>query len=93
MARSSSRVDMRDSTKRAQVSTAAVSRAINRIATVNPQLAKRTWNTVGEPGCYPNAQAHAQVFGRSRIFGSIVAQITNPLFLELVQKFETVRGW
>ncbi|MGA8867243.1 MAG: LacI family DNA-binding transcriptional regulator, partial [Candidatus Sulfotelmatobacter sp.] len=90
MARSPSRVDIRDIAKRARVSTATVSRTINRIPTVNPQLAKRVWSTIEELGYYPNTQARALVSGRSRIFGIIVSQITNPFFPELVQKFETV---
>jgi DNA-binding LacI/PurR family transcriptional regulator len=90
MARNHSRVDIRDIAKRARVSTATVSRTINRIPTVNPQLAKRVWNTIEELGYYPNTQARALVSGRSRIFGIIVSQITNPFFPELVQKFETV---
>ncbi|HUO24222.1 MAG TPA: LacI family DNA-binding transcriptional regulator [Candidatus Aquilonibacter sp.] len=90
MARNHSRVDIRDIAKRARVSTATVSRTINRIPTVDPQLAKRVWNTIEELGYYPNTQARALVSGRSRIFGIIVSQITNPFFPELVQKFETV---
>jgi LacI family transcriptional regulator len=71
------------------VSTATVSRTINRIPTVDPQLAQRVWNTVEELGYYPNTQARALVSGRSKIFGIIVPQITNPFFPELVQAFET----
>ena len=80
MGRSPSRVDIRDIAKRARVSTATVSRTINRIPTVNPQLAKRVWSTIEEMGYYPNTQARALVSGRSRIFGIIVSQITNPFF-------------
>jgi DNA-binding LacI/PurR family transcriptional regulator len=90
MARSPSRVDIRDIAKRARVSTATVSRTINRVPTVNPQLAKRVWNTIEELGYYPNTQARALVSGRTRIFGVIISQITNPFFPELVQAFETV---
>lgn len=74
--------------KRAKVSTATVSRAINRLPTVKPQLAKRVWKAVDELGYYPNMQARALVSGRSRIFGLIVSEITNPFFPEIVQSFE-----
>ena len=77
-------MDIREIAKRAKVSTATASRAINRIPTVNPQLAKRVWNAVEELGYYPNTQARALVSGRSRIFGLIISEITNPFFPEIV---------
>jgi len=83
-------MDIREIAKRARVSTATVSRTINRIPTVNPQLAKRVWNIVEELGYYPNTQARALVSGRSRIFGLIISEITNPFFPEIVQVFERI---
>jgi LacI family transcriptional regulator len=81
-------MDIREIARRAKVSTATVSRAINRVPTVDPQLAKRVWRVVDELGYYPNTQARALVLGRSRIFGLIVSEITNPFFPEIVQTFE-----
>jgi len=81
-------MDIREIARRAKVSTATVSRAINRIPTVDPQLAKRVWKVVEELGYYPNTQARALVSGRSRLFGLIVSEITNPFFPEIVQTFE-----
>jgi LacI family transcriptional regulator len=83
-------MDIREIAKRAKVSTATVSRTINRIPTVNPALAKRVWRVVDELGYYPNTQARALVSGRSRIFGLIVSEIINPFFPEIVQVFETI---
>ena len=83
-------MDIRQIAKRAKVSTATVSRTINRIPTVNPALAKRVWRVVEELGYYPNTQARALVSGRSRIFGLIVSEIINPFFPEIVQVFETI---
>ena len=83
-------MDIRQIAKRARVSTATVSRTINRIPTVNPALAKRVWRVVDELGYYPNTQARALVSGRSRIFGLIVSEIINPFFPEIVQVFETI---
>src|SRR5450631_4372856 len=83
-------MDIREIAKRARVSTATVSRAINRVPTVNPVLAKRVWSVVEELGYYPNTQARALVSGRSRIFGLIISEITNPFFPEIVQVFETI---
>lgn len=83
-------MDIREIARRAKVSTATVSRAINRVPTVDPQLAKRVWKVVDELGYYPNTQARALVSGRSRIFGLIVSEITNPFFPEIVQTFENL---
>ena len=82
--------DIREIARRAKVSTATVSRAINHNPTVDAQLAKRVWKVVDELGYYPNTQARALVSGRSRIFGLIVSEITNPFFPEIVQTFENL---
>jgi LacI family transcriptional regulator len=83
-------MDIREIAKRARVSTATVSRVVNRVPTVNPQMAKRVWNVIEELGYYPNTQARALVSGRSRIFGLIISDITNPFFPEIVQVFEAI---
>ncbi len=83
-------MDIREIARRAKVSTATVSRTINRVPTVDPQLAKRVWKVVDQLGYYPNTQARALVSGRSRIFGLIVSEITNPFFPEIVQTFENL---
>src|SRR5690242_2068038 len=83
-------MDIREIAKRAKVSTATVSRTINRVPTVSPALAKRVWSVIEELGYYPNTQARALVSGRSRIFGLIISEITNPFFPEIMQVFETI---
>ncbi|HUK47424.1 MAG TPA: LacI family DNA-binding transcriptional regulator [Terriglobales bacterium] len=83
-------MDIREIARRAKVSTATVSRTINRVPTVNPQLARRVWRVVEELGYYPNIHARALVSGRTRIFGLIVSEITNPFFPEIVQSFEEI---
>jgi len=82
------KLNLREIAKRARVSTATVSRAINRIPTVNPYLAKRVWKVVEDLGYYPNTQARALVSGHSRILGLIVSELTNAFFAEVVQAFE-----
>jgi LacI family transcriptional regulator len=76
--------------RRAGVSIATVSRAVNHIPTVDPELAKKVWKAVEEVGYLPNTQARALVSGRSRMLGLIVSEITNPFFPELVQEFENL---
>jgi LacI family transcriptional regulator len=83
-------VDIRDIARRARVSTATVSRTVNQVSTVDAQLAKRVWKAIEELGYFPNRQARALVSGRSRVFGLIVSEITNPFFPEIVQTFENL---
>ena len=81
---------IRDVAERAGVSIATVSRAVNGISTVAPELAERVWAAVREVGYVPNTQARALVSGRSRLLGLVVSEITNPFFPELVQEFENI---
>ena len=83
-------VNIHEVAKRARVSIATVSRAINRVPSVDAEMAKRVWKAVEEVGYIPNSQARALVSGRSRILGLIVSEITNPFFPELVQEFENL---
>src|SRR5579863_8437796 len=83
-------VSIRDVAQRAGVSIATVSRAVNRIPTVAPELAERVWRAIEEVGYLPNTQARALVSGRSKMLGLIVSEITNPFFPELVQEFENL---
>lgn len=83
-------MNIKEIARRAKVSTATVSRTMNRIPTVDPKLARRVLKVAAELGYYPNTQARALVSGRSRIFGLVVSEITNPFFPEIVQSFEDV---
>ena len=83
-------VSIRDVAQRAGVSIATVSRAVNHIPTVNPELSRRVWKAIEEVGYLPNTQARALVSGRSRMLGLIVSEITNPFFPELIQEFENL---
>ncbi len=76
--------------RQAKVSIATVSRTINGVPSVTPELSRRVWKAIEEMGYYPNTQARALVSGRSRIFGLIVSEITNPFFPEIIQGFENV---
>src|ERR1035441_7338526 len=84
------RMDIRTIARIANVSISTVSRTINRLATVNPKIAKRVWEVIEELDYFPNTQARALVSGRSRILGLIVSEITNPFFPELIQGFEEI---
>jgi len=84
------KLDIRSVAARAGVSIATVSRTINHVATVDPELAERVWKAVKELNYFPNTQARALVSGRSRLLGLIVSEITNPFFPELIQEFENI---
>src|ERR1700728_2563061 len=86
----SERMDIRTIARAAHVSIATVSRTINNIPTVNPEIAKRVWEAIRELHYFPNTQARALVSGRSKLFGLIVSEITNPFFPELIQGFEDI---
>jgi len=74
--------------KRANVSTATVSRTINDSSKVKPDTAARVRAAIEELNFYPNTHARTLVSGRSRMLGLIISDITNPFFPELVKSFE-----
>jgi DNA-binding LacI/PurR family transcriptional regulator len=84
------RLDIRDVARHARVSIATVSRTINRIPTVDQQLAERVWKAIEELNYFPNTQARALVSGRTRLLGLLVSEITNPFFPELIEGFEEI---
>ena len=84
------RLDIRDVARHANVSIATVSRTINMVSTVNEKMSRRVWKAVRELNYYPNTQARSLVSGRSKLFGLIISEITNPFFPELIQGFEDI---
>lgn len=74
--------------RRANVSTATVSRTLNQSGPVKAATARKVWRVVTQLNYYPNSHARALVSGRSRLIGLIVSDITNPFFPELVREFE-----
>ncbi len=74
--------------RRAKVSIATVSRVLNHLDTVQPELVRRVRAAVEETGYLPDVAASALSSGRSRLFGVIISNLTNPFFPELLQSFE-----
>lgn len=81
---------IRDVARNADVSIATVSRVVNKISTVSPELTERVRGVIKQMGYVPNTQARTLVSGRSRMLGLVVSEITNPFFPELVQEFENL---
>ena len=82
--------DIRAVAALAKVSIATVSRTINGSPVVSDRLTKRVWQAIEQLNYFPNTHARSLVSGRSRIFGIIVENITNPFFPELIQSFEEI---
>jgi DNA-binding LacI/PurR family transcriptional regulator len=81
-------LNISDIAKRANVSTATVSRTLNQSGAVRPETARKVWRAASALNYYPNSHARTLVSGRSRLLGLIVSDITNPFFPELVHSFE-----
>ena len=84
------RFDIRDVALKAKVSIATVSRTINGVTTVDKELAARVWKAVKHLNYYPDTQARGLVSGKSKLFGLLISEITNPFFPELIQGFEEI---
>ncbi len=76
--------------KLAKVSTATVSRTINRVPTVDPVLARRVWRVIDRVGYFPNTHARTLVQGHSRIIGLMVSDTIS--FSDMVQRFAELSG-
>lgn len=83
-------MNIRAVAKRANVSTATVSRAMNGSAKVSPQTAERVRLAIEALNFYPNTNARALGSGRSSLYGLIISDITNPFFPELVKSFDDI---
>lgn len=83
-------MNIRAVAKRANVSTATVSRTMNGSSKVSPQTAERVRRAIEALNFYPNTNARALGSGRSGLYGLIISDITNPFFPELVKSFDDI---
>lgn len=83
-------MDILQVAKRANVSTATVSRVINGLPAVREATAARVRRAIKELNYVPNPNARSLRLGRTRIFGLIVSDINNPFFPELIDAFESL---
>lgn len=79
---------MRSVALKAGVSTATVSRVINGSPAVSEELAQRVRRAVEELDFVPNPIATTLKHGRSKTYGLIVPDLTNPFFAEFLFRFE-----
>ena len=83
-------MDILQVAKRAGVSTATVSRVLNRLPGVRQQTMARVQRAVEELNYVPNPNARSLRAGRTRLFGLIVSDVNNPFFPELIDAFESL---
>lgn len=74
--------------RRAQVSTATVSRVLNNPAAVKSTTRARVLKAVEELKYSPNLHARSLAGGKSRTIGVIVSNIENPFFLDIYKAVE-----
>jgi DNA-binding LacI/PurR family transcriptional regulator len=61
---------------------------VNQHPRVDAAMAGRVREAIAALGYVPNRVARSLVSGRSRVFGVLISEITNPFFPELIQGFE-----
>lgn len=83
-------MDIQEVARLAKVSTATVSRVINRSPKVRPETAAHVLRIVEETAYIPNRSARSLRVRHSRLFGLIVSDVRNPFFPELIDGFEAL---
>ena len=83
-------MDILQVAKRANVSTATVSRVLNRFPGVRPKTLARVRRAIEDLNYVPNPNARSLRVGRTRLFGLIVSDVNNPFFPELIDAFESL---
>lgn len=89
-------IGIRDVARLAEVSTATVSRALNRPDSVSEKLRDRIAEAIRQLGYIPDASARALSSRRTRTIGAIVPTVDNAMFargLQALQSFLAQRGY
>jgi DNA-binding LacI/PurR family transcriptional regulator len=81
-------MNMRAIALRAGVSSATVSRVINGSPLVKEETAKRVRQVLSEVNFIPNPVATTLKYGRSKTYGLIIPDISNPFYSEFLADFE-----
>lgn len=81
-------MNMRTVAVKAGVSSATVSRVINGSSLVNPDTAEHVRRVIEEMQFIPNPVATTLKYGRSRTYGLIIPDITNPFYPEFLRDLE-----
>lgn len=81
---------IRDVAARAGVSVATVSRVMNGLATVDPELARRVRSAADELDYHPNAIARSLRRQATDVIALIISDVANPFFTAIVRGVEDV---
>jgi len=90
MSRRSSSVTIRDVARKAGVSVATVSRYINRITTVSPEVSSRLETVMAELKYVPHAAARNLASRKTRVIGLLLNNLHNDFFVPLLNGVEAV---
>src|SRR5271169_779370 len=82
-------MNLEEVARRAKVSTATVSRALNNASLVKSTTRTRVMRAIEELKYHPNLHARMLAAGKSRSIGVIVSNIENPFFLDIYKAVET----
>lgn len=81
-------MNLADVAKRAKVSTATVSRVLNKAGTVKESTRLRVLKAVKDLHYHPNLHARTLAGGRNRTLGMVVSNLENPFFLDIFRALE-----
>jgi LacI family transcriptional regulator len=82
-------MNLEEVAKRANVSTATVSRVLNGVGPVKTTTRARVLRAVEELKYHPNLHARSLAGGKSRSIGMIVSNMENPFFFDIFKAAET----
>lgn len=85
-----SKLNIRTVARQAGVSSATVSRVINGSAVVKEETAERVRRIVQDLDFVPSPIAATLKYGRSRTYGVIIPDLTNPFYPEFLVEFEKI---
>lgn len=81
-------MNLEEVARRAKVSTATVSRVLNKASLVKNSTRTRVTRAIEELKYHPNLHARSLAGGKSRSIGVIVSNIENPFFLDIYKAVE-----
>jgi DNA-binding LacI/PurR family transcriptional regulator len=81
-------MDIQEVARRANVSTATISRVINGSTKVKASTFERVKHIIDDLHYVPNTSARTLRVGKSQLLGLIVSEINNPFFPDLIDDFE-----
>jgi DNA-binding LacI/PurR family transcriptional regulator len=79
---------MREVARKAGVSSATVSRVLNKTQYIAPETEQRVLEVVRQLNYFKNVHARRLATGQSDLFGLVISEIANPYFPEIIRGFQ-----